>query len=146
MGITLIANICPKNDAFVGMVSGNQVIGSNLGGEVSVLPSSCISTNSLSERYLRISNAPTDGQFLQYKDASDLTWAAAGSSTFSYGWAKVSDAGTIAHGLGIIPTWFSICPSGTTPFMYICKADITNITIFHSSPDDEVFSWIATTV
>jgi hypothetical protein len=143
MGITLIDKIIPAG-TFIGMVDANQVIGGVLGG--GYLVSSCISANSVYEINLHASNEPVDGFFLKYTSANDLTWAAAGGTTFSYGWAKVSDAGTITHGLGVIPTWFSVCPSGTTPFMYICKADISVLTIYHSSPDDEVFSWIATTV
>jgi len=75
MGIGLTSRIVPKNAAFLGMVSSNQIIGSNVAGEVSVLPSSCISTNSLSEQYLRVSNSPTNGYYLKYTDADDLTWA-----------------------------------------------------------------------
>jgi hypothetical protein len=141
MGITLISNICPKNDAFVGMVSSNQVIGSNLGGIVSVLPSSCISTNSLSEQYLRISNSPTDGYFLKYADATDLTWAAAGGGISYKGWAQIESAGVIAHGCGAKPSWVNVCPSGTSPFMYSITVDDTNITVYHTSPDAETFSW-----
>lgn len=223
MGITLIANITPQNNAFVGMVSSNQVIGSNLAGEVSVLPSSCISTNSISEQYLRVSNAPTDGYYLKYDATNDLTWdevvagpggdaitfwssqtnayqdsiyyqgpvviGESGSTYSTYkfqvfgdtflsgqvtfigqisgialpeypssavnktyvdqqvggiaykGWAEVADGGTIAHGCGAKPSWVSVCPSGTNPFMFSITVDVTNITIYHTSPDLETFSW-----
>lgn len=76
MGINLIDKIVPKNDGFLGMVDANQVIGTSGGVYTSYLPSSCISGNSISEYYLKVSNTPSDGYYLQYKDSTDeLTWA-----------------------------------------------------------------------
>jgi hypothetical protein len=77
MPIGLTAKITPKNDGFLGMVDANQVIGTSGGAYDSYLPSSAISGNSIQEYYLKISNTPTDGYYLQYKDGTDrLTWAA----------------------------------------------------------------------
>ena len=76
MAIVLIDKIAPKNAAFIGMVSANQVIGTNPGGTGSYLPSSCIKIDSISEPYLNISNGPTAGYYLKYKDDIDkLTWS-----------------------------------------------------------------------
>jgi hypothetical protein len=73
MGINLIDKIVPKNDAFMGMVEADQVIGNVLGG--GYLVSSCISANSIYEVNLHVSNSPTNNYYLQYTDANDLTWA-----------------------------------------------------------------------
>ena len=75
MAIELIAKIAPKNDGFLGMVDANQVIGTSGGVYSSYLPSSAISTNSLSEPYLRVSNSPTDGYYLKWDDSTKLTWS-----------------------------------------------------------------------
>jgi len=76
MPIVLTAAIVPKGGGFIGMVSANQIIGTSGGATGSYLPSSCIKLDSISEAYLDISNSPTNGYYLQYKDASDeLTWA-----------------------------------------------------------------------
>jgi hypothetical protein len=60
-----------------------------------------------------------------------------------YGWASVADAGTIAHGIGAVPTYTTVSPSGASPIVYSFKVDATNITVYHTSPDSEVFSWHA---
>jgi len=65
------------------------------------------------------------------------------SSETRYGWGSVSNEGTIAHTCSTKPSWVSIAPSGANPFMYSFKVDSTNITIYHSTPDSEVFSWRA---
>jgi hypothetical protein len=59
------------------------------------------------------------------------------------GWGSAANSDVIPHGCGIKPTWVSVSPSGSIPFMYIFKVDDTNITVYHTSPDTEVFSWIA---
>jgi hypothetical protein len=60
------------------------------------------------------------------------------------GWGSVANAGTITHGCITKPTCVYVTPSGSIPFMYCFKVDDSNITIYHTSPDDEVFSWFAT--
>lgn len=71
-------------------------------------------------------------------------WFTESSSKLSlvkYGWANISDAGTIAHGLGVKPAYVSITPSGASPIVCSCIVDATNITVYHTSPDAETFSW-----
>jgi len=75
MAIELIAKVAPKNDGFIGMVDADQVIGTSGGAYASYLPSSAISTNSITEPYLKISNAPIDGYYLQWDETNRLTWA-----------------------------------------------------------------------
>ncbi len=58
-----------------------------------------------------------------------------------WGWDSVSDGGTIAHGCSSKPTWVTISPSGVSPIAYSLKVDATNITVYHTSPDSETFSW-----
>jgi len=59
------------------------------------------------------------------------------------GWANVSDAGTIAHGCPSKPSYVNLSPSGANPIMYSFTVDATNITVYHSSPDAQSFSWRA---
>jgi len=69
-----------------------------------------------------------------------------GGTSFSQircGWGSAANSDVIPHGCGIKPTWVSVTPSGSIPFMYIFKVDDTNITVYHTSPDIEVFSWYA---
>jgi hypothetical protein len=61
--------------------------------------------------------------------------------SIGYGCDTVADEGTIAHSLGAIPSWINLVPSGSSPIMYSCKVDDTNITVYHSSPDSEMFFW-----
>ena len=86
MPIGLTAKIEPKNDGFVGMVDADQVIGAS--GNGGYLPSSAIS--GIREYQLKVSNSPSDGYFLQYKDSSDqLTWAE--TSTTDVAWSGASE-------------------------------------------------------
>jgi len=86
MAIELIAKIAPKNDGFIGMVDADQVIGAS--GAGGYLPSSAIS--GVREYQLKISNEPSDGYYLQYKDSLDeLTWAeVVGSSDVAWSGAS----------------------------------------------------------
>jgi hypothetical protein len=59
------------------------------------------------------------------------------------GWGSVIDTGTIAHGCSSKPNCVCVSPSGSSPMMFSFKVDSTNITIYHTSPDSEVFSWYA---
>jgi len=59
------------------------------------------------------------------------------------GWASVADGGTITHQLYGKPKRVSITPSGSNPLAYSFKVNDTNITVYHTSPDSEVFSWTA---
>jgi hypothetical protein len=130
MAVTLTAKIAPTNDAFVGMVNSDQVIGVNVGGLISSLPSSCISGNSISEQYLRISNSPSDGYYLKFTTANELTWAAVAGGTLTCGWSdRILNGGTIAHGLGSRPKWVGVSPSGASPLVYSFIVDDTNITV-----------------
>lgn len=65
-----------------------------------------------------------------------------GYTTENGGWASVSDGGTISHGCDIKPNKVMITPSGSTPVMYSFKVDSTNITVYHSSPDAIIVSWL----
>jgi hypothetical protein len=171
MGINLIDKIVPKNDAFVGLVNANQVIGTSGGALTSYLPSSAISSNSIIENYLRISNTPTDGYFLKYKDDTDqLTWsevvggtdvAWSGASEFygfssnaqylyapsgkiKSGYALVSDGGVIVHGFVAKPRSVYIMPSGNVSnFGISCRVDSTNITIGMTAPGERHVFWSA---
>jgi len=104
MPIELISKISPKSDGFVGMVDADQVIGAS--GAGGYLPSSTISGNSLQEYQLKISNSPSDGYFLQYKDSTDkLTWAE--TSTTDVAWSGASEfypVSSLVHALNI---WYS---------------------------------------
>jgi hypothetical protein len=60
-----------------------------------------------------------------------------------YGWATAADTGTIPHTCTARPTWVGLSPSGASPFIYSFKVDDTNITVYHTSPDTECFSWQA---
>jgi len=92
MPIGLTAKIEPKNNGFVGMVDADQIIGAS--GAGGYLPSSTISGNSLQEYQLKISNNPSDGYFLQYKDSTDkMTWAEA--SAMDVAWSGAS--GYVGH-------------------------------------------------
>ena len=93
MPIGLTAKIEPKNDGFVGMVDADQIIGAS--GNGGYLPSSAIS--GVREYQLKISNSPSDGYYLQYKDSSDeLTWAQVtggdSSGSAAYEWLQNSGA------------------------------------------------------
>jgi len=78
-----------------------------------------------------------------FPNSSSIISRYAPSSETRYGWGVVGDAGTIAHTCSVKPTWISIAPSGVTPLMYSFTVDATNITVYHSSPDTEDFSWRA---
>ena len=65
------------------------------------------------------------------------------SMTTRRGWASITDAGTIAHGVGAKPTWVGLSPSGASPLVYSFIVDASNITVYHTSPDTETFSWVA---
>jgi len=72
MPVELTGKITPKGGTFIGMVDAEQVIGAS--GAGGYLPSSAIS--GIKEYQLKISNTPSDGYYLQYKDSTDeLTWA-----------------------------------------------------------------------
>lgn len=59
------------------------------------------------------------------------------------GWAAVADGGTIAHGLGALPVTAYVMPSGTDVFATSIKLDATNITVYHTSPNEQTVSWRA---
>jgi len=65
------------------------------------------------------------------------------SSLTRYGWSSVTDGSTFAHNCGAKPNWVSIAPSGVNPLAYSFKTDATNVTVYHTSPDSETFSWRA---
>lgn len=65
------------------------------------------------------------------------------SSETRYGWESVANAGTIAHTCSAKPTWVGISPSGANPIAYSFTVDATNVTVYHTSPDTETFSWRA---
>jgi hypothetical protein len=74
---------------------------------------------------------------------TSYNWFTTSSSKLSdtCGYASISDGGTIAHGLGTIPKWVGITPSGTNPIAYSFKVDSTNITVYHTASSSEIFSW-----
>jgi hypothetical protein len=65
------------------------------------------------------------------------------SNQTRYGWGSAADAGTIAHGCSSLPSWVGLAPSGASPIVFSFKVDTTNITVYHTSPDTEIFSWRA---
>jgi len=65
------------------------------------------------------------------------------SNQTRYGWGSAADAGTIAHGCSSLPSWVGLAPSGASPIVFSFKVDNTNITVYHTSPDTEIFSWRA---
>jgi hypothetical protein len=81
MSIGLTDRIGPRNNGFIGMVSANQIIGTNVGGIVSFLPSSTISSNSISESYLKIYNSPTNNYYLKWSSTDGLTWDSVAGGT-----------------------------------------------------------------
>jgi len=59
-----------------------------------------------------------------------LTGFSSNTALVKNGFASVNDGGTIAHGLGQIPTYASIVPSGNSiNFGTSCKVDSSNITV-----------------
>ncbi|MBE3093952.1 MAG: hypothetical protein IMZ52_02895 [Actinobacteria bacterium] len=146
--INLIAKIAPFNDGFVGMVDASQVIGTSGGALTSYLPSSAISSNSITENYLKISNSPTDGYYLQYKDDTDrLTWEEVIASNVSTGFSTISNGyGAIGHSLGAIPKYVNITPSGSLyNFGASCKVDATNIYVYLTAMGSRSVYWYAST-
>jgi len=65
------------------------------------------------------------------------------SNTTRYGWANVADEETFAHNCGSKPSWVGISPSGANPIAYSFTVDATDVTVYHTSPDSESFSWRA---
>lgn len=58
------------------------------------------------------------------------------------GYASVANGGTISHGFGSLPNNVTLAPSGSAaPLVYSFKVDTSNITVYHSSKDSEIFSW-----
>jgi len=104
MAIVLIDKIAPKNDAFTGMVDAEQVIGAS--GAGGYLPSSTISGNSIQEYQLKISNSPTNGYFLEYKDNSDkLTWAQV--STTDVAWSGAIEFYSVSSLVNTLNNWYA---------------------------------------
>lgn len=81
------------------------------------------------------------GSGQRVKDLFDHELYIASSNRDVCGFTSITDGGTIAHGLGSIPSWIGVTPSGTRPIAFSYKVDATNITIYHTSPDSETFSW-----
>ena len=124
MPIGLTAKIEPLNDGFVGMVDADQIIGAS--GNGGYLPSSAISANILDEYQLMVSNSPTDGHYLQYKDASDrLTWAAVAAG-------DTSGQVTLLSGLSLT-VGSNLYHDGDSTGLYIVSANQYSQAYDHSS-------------
>jgi len=68
----------------------------------------------------------------------------ANSALVKTGFAQKSSEGTIAHGLGSIPTHVSVTPSGmSTNFGVNCKVDVNNITVYMTAPGTRDLFWQA---
>lgn len=65
------------------------------------------------------------------------------SALDKYGWCSVANGGTFLHNYSSKPSWIGLSPSGTSPIAYSFTVDATNVTIYHTSPDSETFSWRA---
>ena len=59
------------------------------------------------------------------------------------GWAEVADGGTITHNIFGKPRIVNLTPSGTSPISYSFQVTDTEITVHHTSPASETFSWYA---
>ena len=114
------------NQAWVDAFSGN--IDTRLDAIVSFTPESYMTSANI------ISN---------YAASTTLIGKYSPSNQTRYGWGEVSDGGTIAHTCSSKPSWVSIAPSGANPISYAFTVDATNITVRHTSPDSETFSWRA---
>jgi len=109
--------------------------------------------SSASKRYWEYFDGSDNWQARFHKSGDNPEFSSISSQTISggtikgasayRGWANVSDAGTIAHGCPSKPSYVNLSPSGANPIMYSFTVDATNITVYHSSPDAEDFSWRA---
>lgn len=61
----------------------------------------------------------------------------------AYGTTTVANGGTIAHGLGAVPTRVHIIAQGTVPIETSYTADNTNITVYHTSGGSPTVNWEA---
>lgn len=89
------------------------------------------------------SNLISGGSYNLYGLTSTLAGTYQPSSETHYGWNTVSNGGTISHSCSSRPIWVTISPSGTSPIAFSFTVSDTQITVYHTSPDSETFSWRA---
>jgi hypothetical protein len=74
----------------------------------------------------------------------DLKSFSSNTALVKSGFDSVTDGGTIAHGLGVIPAYASVSPSGNdVNFGASCKIDVTNITVYLTAPGTRDVFWTA---
>jgi len=146
MPIELTGKIVPKNDAFVGIVNPENVSGSGY------IPSAAIS--GVKQWQLKSGNvywaAYASAQIALYSETysskSDLTNELdseyQSSGNYKCGYYNITDGGTIPHGLGQIPSYVNIMPSGNNVnFGVSCVVDDTNITVSLTAPGSRDVFW-----
>lgn len=84
--------------------------------------------------------APSGVDYLT-QDEGDAIYEPSG--LYSYGWANVSDGGTIAHSLSVQPTHFGVTPSGSNAFGVVTSVDATNITVNMTCLGEKTVNWWA---
>lgn len=115
---------------FGGESSFTYTAGTNTLTIAGAISSQIISANRINSAYLNAISSNLDAKI----DA--ITGVGRG------GYASVANGGTISHGFGSLPNNVSLAPSGSAaPLVYSFKVDTSNITVYHSSKDSEIFSW-----
>jgi hypothetical protein len=66
-----------------------------------------------------------------------------GGGATAYGTTTVATGGTIAHGLGAVPTRVHVIAQGIIPIEISYTADNTNITVYHTSGGSPTVNWEA---
>lgn len=138
------------NTAVTGNLSGSTISGSitmNMDGNARV----AVRQNSSGTGYLRRRINLVEGSniTLSLGDDSaneevDVTITA--TSTINNGvkgYALVANGGTIAHGLGAVPTYIGLTASGSNPIQFSSTANSTNITVYHTAGGSAGVFWFA---